>query len=80
MWHWRIAMQLEADEVGKTYAVYAGVLEEGERHSTYEPQESGGRGEPIPDCRKEKVRYSQAHKTFPYVVEALNADGYRYRD
>ena len=79
-WYWRIAFQLEADPLGLTFAVYAGVLEEGEMQDTYRPIQWGGQGQLLPDSRKEKISRWKAEDIFPHEFRHLVDEGYVYRD
>ncbi len=80
LWHWRIAVQLEVEDVGKTYAAYAGVLEPGEKHDAFRPVQWGGEGKLIPDDRKSKISYSQMKQHFSLESFSLDECGYYYRE
>ena len=78
-YHWRIVYQLIKDPVSNTFACFVGVMNEDEKHWSFEPQRYGGDGQEIPDSRKEKVSYAEVRHQFEDRITELELDGYAYR-
>lgn len=74
----RIVMQVVEGYSGRDFAAYIGVLDRPVSHRPYETIESGGGGELIPEAVK--ISYADAEVNFGWLIEQLEAKGYRWRN